>query len=226
MRSDQTLYDVISTLLTGALSAAAIFALVHGLRRSRPGLAIGVPISVAFCIRVLATAAVSLPAVAREVRGSDELGFLDESRQLVEHGITAPASLDVLTSAAQTWTFAFQFRVLGDVPDMTLRMTQVGLAVAGLALLAVAVHDLAGPRPAVLAAWLLALEPAGIFFSSILHKEPPMFLAAGLVAFGGARLWTSGRLTALAPMAVGVVAALATRQYVGVFLAAAAAAIV
>src|SRR3954471_9890594 len=203
MRSDQTLYDVVSTLLTGAMSAAAIFALVRGLRRSRPDLAIGVPISVAFGVRVLATAAVSLTAVAREVRGSDELGFLDEARQLVEQGITAPASLDVLTSAAQTWTFAFQFRVLGDVPDMTLRMTQVGLAVAGLALLAVAVHDLAGPRPAVLAAWLLALEPAGIFFSSILHKEPPMFLAAGLVAFGGARLWTTGKLSSLLPIAAG-----------------------
>src|SRR4051794_3150758 len=186
MRSDQTLYDVVSTLLTGAMSAAAIFALVRGLRRSRPDLAIGVPISVAFGVRVLATAAVSLTAVAREIRGPDELGFLGQARELVVQGITAPASLHVLTSAFQTWTFAFQLRVLGDVPDLALRMTQVGFAVAGLALLAVAVYELAGPRPGVLAAWLLALEPAGIFFSSVLHKEPLMFLAAGLVAFGGA----------------------------------------
>ena len=40
----------------------------------------------------------------------------------------------------------------------------------------------------LLAAWLLAFEPTNVFFSGILHKEPFMLLAEGLVAFGGPSL--------------------------------------
>ena len=65
----------------------------------------------------------------------------------------------------------------------------------GIVLLSAAVYELAGPRPALIAAWILALEPANIFFSSLLHKEPLMYLAEGLVAFGGAVLWKRGNLT-------------------------------
>ena len=88
------------------------------------------------------------------------------------------------------------------------------------------VYELAGPRPARIAAWILALEPANIFFSSLLHKEPLMYLAEGLVVFGGAVLWKRGKLTALIPMIAGCLIAMATRPYVGWFLTAAAAAVV
>ena len=56
-------------------------------------------------------------------------------------------------------------------------------------------YELAGPRPARIAAWLLALEPASIFFSSLLHKEPLMYMAEGLVVYGGAVLWKRGKLS-------------------------------
>ncbi|MFL5869338.1 MAG: hypothetical protein ACJ766_19710 [Thermoleophilaceae bacterium] len=226
MGSDQSIYDVESTLLTAAVSAAVLVLLVRVLGRKRPGLSIGRPMAVAFAARVLTAAAVSLTSIAHQIRGPDELGFLDQASKAAGGSLTSPGSITFLKSALHVWVMSLQDRVLGDIPDLSLRMTQVGLAVAGLTLLSVAVYDLAGPGPARVAAWIVALEPAGVFFSSILHKEPLMFLAAGLVAYGGARLWTSGRLTALVPMAIGVATAYATRQYVGVFLAAAAFAIV
>jgi hypothetical protein len=86
-----------------------------------------------------------------------------------------------------------------------------------------AVYELAGSRPAVITAWVLAFEPANVFFSGILHKEPFMFVAEGLVAYGGARLWKRGDYRALVPMVIGCLLATATRPYVGWFLAAAAA---
>src|SRR2546430_1478766 len=71
-----------------------------------------------------------------------------------------------------------------DSPENALRTVQAAIAVAGLALLAVAVYELAGAHAARIAAWVLAFEPASIFFSTLLHKEPNMMLAEGLVAFG------------------------------------------
>ena len=94
----------------------------------------------------------------------------------------------------------------------------VTFSVVGIVLLAAAVHELAGPKPALIAAWILAIEPANIFFSSLLHKEPIMYLAEGLVVYGGALLWQRGKLVALLPMIFGCLLAVATRPYVGWFL--------
>src|SRR4029079_13817784 len=108
-------------------------------------------------------------------------------------------------------------------PQLMMRVEMIAFAVAGLALVAAAVYELAGERAAYIAAWLLALEPASIFFSGILHKEPFMFLAEGLVAYGGARLWRRGTWTSLIPMIAGGLLATATRPYAGWFLGASAA---
>jgi hypothetical protein len=104
-----------------------------------------------------------------------------------------------------------------------LRAEMITFSVVGIALLSAAVYELAGPRPALIVAWLLALEPTNVFFSSLIHKEPLMYMAEGMVAFGGAVVWKRGKLYALAPTVAGCLIALATRPYVGWFLAAAAA---
>jgi hypothetical protein len=95
---------------------------------------------------------------------------------------------------------------------------------AGLTLLATAVYDLAGARAARIAAWVLALEPTNVFFSGLLHKESLMLLAAGLIAYGGAGLWSRATLTSVIPMLAGGAVGMATRNYAGTFLVAAAAA--
>ena len=77
----------------------------------------------------------------------------------------------------------------------------------------------------MIAAWVLAFEPSNVFFSTLLHKEPNLLLAGGLVAFGGASMWKSARLQYLWPITLGCLVAVATRPYAGWFLIAAGAAI-
>jgi hypothetical protein len=74
--------------------------------------------------------------------------------------------------------------------------------------------------------WLLALEPASIFFSSLLHKEANLMLAIGLIALGGAKIWKRGEPRYLIAIVAGCLIAVATRPYAGWFLIAASAATV
>src|SRR6202007_1731943 len=85
-----------------------------------------------------------------------------------------------------------------------------------------AVHDLAGGRAARLTAWILAFEPASIFFNSALHKEPNMELAAGLVVFGGTMIWRRLDVRGILLCALGGGIAVEQRSYAGWFLVSAA----
>jgi hypothetical protein len=228
--SDTSLYDAECVVFTTLLVAFGLVWLVRGLERRRPDFALGRPIAIAFSLRVLVAAGVSLTSVAGTLRGGDELTFQQLAGDISASSFSSSLWTDALTSGldqggAHEVVFALQYKVLGS-PEFALRVMQAGIAVVGLTLMACAVYDLAGPRAARLAAWILALEPASLFFSTLLHKEALLLLAEGLVAYGGAALWKRGRLTSLAPMAAGCLIALATRPYVGWFLIAACAAIV
>jgi hypothetical protein len=85
-------------------------------------------------------------------------------------------------------------------------------------LILAAVHDLASARAARLAAWLLALEPASIFFNSGLSKEPLMVLASGLVVLGGTKIWKRLDLNGFILCGFGGLIAVETRSYAGWFL--------
>lgn len=222
--TDQSLHATLVTLMTILLLGGAVALLVGFLRRSRPGFAIGPAVGAAFAARVIGAALISLTPFAQQLRGGDELGFLGKARLIAA---TPPGSAEwthALLRELHVFTLATQ-HYLFDSPEMALRVTQVGIAVTGLVLLAAAVYELAGPRASVLAMWLLALEPSSIFFSSLLHKEANMLVAIGLVGFAGARIWKSGRPRYLALIALGCLIAVATRHYAGWFLIAAGAAI-
>jgi hypothetical protein len=191
--------------------------------RTRPGLAIGRAVAAAFLLRIFAAFGLSQTPIAQELRGGDEVTFLTNGQSLADFSITSSESTDALTGKLHEFFISLHFRALGEVPEMMLRFELIALAVVGLTLMAAAVYELAGPKPALIAAWLLALEPTSVFFSGLIHKEPLMFLAEGMVAFGGAVLWKRGDLRALAPMIAGCLIATASRPYVGWFLAAAAA---
>lgn len=113
--------------------------------------------------------------------------------------------------------FALQIK-FADFPDMALRITQVGIALLGVLLIVAAIYDVAGPRAARLGMWVLALEPAGVFFNSILHREPLLVLASGLVVFGGAKVWAKLELRGVLLLGLGCLIAVATRPYAGWFL--------
>jgi hypothetical protein len=113
--------------------------------------------------------------------------------------------------------FALQLK-FGGFSEGALRVTQVGIATLGIVFLVAAVYDLAGQRAARITAWLLAIEPASIFFNSILHKEPLMELASGLMVFGASKVWRRLDLSGLVIMALAGFIAVKTRPYAGWFL--------
>jgi len=224
--TDRPLYDAECVLLMVAISGCLLFYLVRRLERGQEALRFGHAVAVAFALRFLGAAGIALTPFGRSLRGGDELLFLSNAKDLAHGSLFSGNSLDSLTSTLHEWVFGLQVRVLGDPPDLALRVTQCALAVAGMAFMVAAVHRLAGRRAATVAAWLLALEPTNIFFSSILHKEPLALFAEGLVAYGGSRFWIRADNRALLPLALGSAIAVATRPYAGLLLAAASGVVV
>ena len=212
-------------ILATVLGAYVLGLIVRLLGRHRPDWRPVGPLFVGFGLRLAAIAGVSASGLAATLHGGDETGFLANAHQIA----ASPFSSSVWTPGGayhlHEIVMALQIKLAG-VGEGALRVTQVGIAMCGLLLLATAVHDLAGARAGRLALWLVALEPAGIFFSQILHKEPLMVLASGLVALGGVRAWRRIDPTGLALMTGGSAIAILTRPYAGWFLASAAVAIV
>jgi hypothetical protein len=223
--TDQSIHSTLVTLMTIVLLGGALAFLVSRLAGSRPGFAIGRPVAFAFAIRVVAAGLISLTPVAQTLRGGDEFTFLSHATRVVRTPFGSTDWTHVLLTELHVFVLAVQ-RYAFDSPELALRVTQVGIAVVGLVLLAAAVYELVGARASVLAMWLLALEPASIFFSSLLHKEANLMLAIGLVALGGAKVWKRQEIGGLVPIAVGCLIAVATRHYAGWFLIAASAAAV
>lgn len=222
--ADQAIHDVLVFGLTALVAAYALWGLTTRMQRSRPGLAIGAPVFMALFLRVAAAAGMSLTGVAEFLRGPDELTFIAHAGEISSTGFGSEPWIDALTGALHEFVFALQLGAF-ESPDLALRLGQSTIAVVGVLLFAVAVYELAGPRAALIAAWLLAFEPSGIFFSSLLHREPNMILASGLVAYGGAMMWRHASPRWLLPMTMGCLVAVATRPYAGWFLIAASAAI-
>lgn len=64
--------------------------------------------------------------------------------------------------------------------------------------------------------YLLAFFPSIIFWSSVLGKDPLIFLFLGLYAYGGALWLVQGRLTALGIVGVGLLGATLIRPWMGI----------
>ena len=203
-------------IVTGVLLYA-----IRRLGRRRPDFNIGLPVAVGVGLRVLVIVAINATgSLQTQLRGGDEQTFLSDARVLANspwgHGFFPHGHYQL-----QTVVFAIQLK-LGDLSTTSLRITQVGIAMLGLIFLMAAVYDLAGARAARLTAWLLAFEPASLFFNSEIHKEPLMILASGLVVFGGTKIWQRFNLNGVIPVVLGALIAIETRSYAGWFLVAAA----
>jgi hypothetical protein len=205
-----------TVILSTLLSAGVLCFVLHRLRRRRPAFMIGFPLGVAFVIRLLAIAGVSSTGLQSALRGGDETTFLTHARLLADdafgHGYYPHGKYPL-----HVVTFAMEMK-FGHFSEGAMRITQVGIALLGVALILAAVHDLAGGRSARIAAWVFAFEPASIFFNSALHKEPLMVLASGFMVFGGTRVWRRLDLSGLVLMSVGGWIAVVTRPYAGWFL--------
>ena len=223
--SEEQLYELMCQLVALLGGAFLVIFANSRLRHKHRGLAIGNALAAAFFIRTLAAFGLESTSAAYTLRGGDEITFIGHAQSLARWDFLSTATFDAFTHEFHVWVFQLNYRAFVNPPLMMLRIEMIALAVCAVALIAAAVHELAGPRASLVAAWALAFEPANVFFSGILHKEPFMFLAEGLVAYGGARLWKRGDYRALIPMIIGCLLATATRPYVGWFLAAATAVI-
>jgi hypothetical protein len=213
---DSAFLQAETVLVAIGLSALVLAFTLHRLRRRRPDFRIGTPVFVGVGIRLLAIAGVASSGFETSLRGGDETTFLTFARLLANdpfgHGYWPHGHFPL-----HTVVFATQLK-FGGFTEGALRVTQVGIATLGIVFLAAAVHDLAGQRSARIMVWILAFEPASIFFNSALHKEPLMVLAGGLMVFGASKMWRRLDLTGLAFMALAGLIAVKTRPYAGWFL--------
>jgi hypothetical protein len=210
--------DIECVVITTLAVAYALLLLLRRLQRSRPELSVTTPLAVGFTLRLLVIAGVAATGLGHTLRGPDESTWLSAAHQLAalpfSSGQWLPTShqsfLHVIVMAAQ-------MKVLGS-PVGALRITMIGIAMAGMILIVAAVYDMAGPRAALLTAWLLCLEPAGLLFDSNLLKEPPLELASGMFVLGASKAWSRLDLKGIALMGLGGVIALGAREYIGWFM--------
>ena len=215
--SELSLQSALLTLVSGLVVAYALAFVVARMRRVHPELDIALPVAVGFIARLIAVASVDGTGLSSALRGGDETTFLQNAHGLSLLSKTSEPWLEALTTDLHLAVFAVQDRLF-DASPTSMRMVQIGISMAGLILLIAAVHELAGARAARLAAWVLMLEPAGIFFDSALHKEPLMLLASGAVVYGATRIWRKLDYLGILIAAAGGAIAVATRGYAGWFL--------
>jgi hypothetical protein len=214
--SDGTLRRAESLILVVLIVSCVLAYVLARLRRTRPDFNVRRPVFVGVALRLFAIAAINATSVQTQLRGGDEQTFLALARTLAAtpwgRGFRPHGPYQF-----QTDVFAVQIK-LADLSPTALRVTQVFIATLGIVLILAAVHDLAGARASRLAAWVLALEPASIFFNSALHKEPLMVLATGLVVLGGTKIWRRLDLNGFILCGLGGLIAVETRSYAGWFL--------
>ena len=216
--SDSLLYDILCVTTATLIVAFGLGFVARSLGRSRPDFSVTMPLAIGVAIRLLTAFGVAASGFGQTLRGGDEITFLLRARLIAHQSFDHEAWLPIDSShRLHEIIFALQIK-LGDFPDAALRVTQIGIAMLGILLIVAAIHDLAGPRAGRLGMWVLALEPAAIFFNSILHREPLLVLASGLVVFGGAKIWAKLELRGVLVLGLGCAIALGTRPYAAWFL--------
>jgi hypothetical protein len=213
--SDTTVQDAEALILALVVVAYVLRFAVKRLGRSRPDFAIGRQIFVAGGLRFFAVLAVSAAGWQAQLRGGDENTFLFIARAID----TKPFGTSWLPHGPfQLHDVLFALLLKLDFTTLALRVIQIGISLLGIILILGAVYDLAGPRAARIAAWLLAIEPGSVFFNAGIDKEPLMVLAAGLVVFGGTRIWRHLDIPGVLICGLGGLIAVETRSYAGWFL--------
>jgi hypothetical protein len=219
MRTDEALYEVESALLAVLAGLFLLIKLVDRLTR-RPGReGLLVPVLAAFGIRVAATLGVAaLGSLGSRLRGPDDLAFLDAAQSIADEPLGSLGWGATSEGALFPSLLAIQIRLLGDPGATSLRLVQCLVATIGIAFIGAAVADLGGSRAGVVAAWILAVEPSNVFFSTILQKESFVILGEGLVLFGVVAGIAKRTVVCVWITALGLLVVLVVRPYAAAFL--------
>lgn len=212
-----TLYNIECVVLMVLVVGFGLAFAIRGLGRTRPEFRVGLPLGIGLGLRLVAIAGVSVSGAGLSLRGGDEITFLNDARIIAASELGGELWFPAQFHRLHEIVFALQFK-FGDFPEGALRVTQVGFAMLGILLIVAAIYDLAGPRAARVGAWVFALEPASILYNGILHREPMLVLASGLVIFGGAKIWTKLELRGVLLMALGCAIAAGIRPYAAWFM--------
>lgn len=217
--SDLSLYHIGCSILVAVLALSGLTFLAGRLERRRPGLRLQRAMLTAFLLRTALAAALEVASsTGRRLRGPDDAGFIHRAHSLGAGPVPSISWASHLVGDLSTALLAVQVKVLSDPGDLSLRITEIAFAVAGLLFLAAAVYDLAGPRASHFAVWLGAIEPSSVFFSSMIDKESLALLGEGLLALGGARAWRKIDSGAIGLICAGCAVVYAVRFYAGEFL--------
>lgn len=215
--SDATLYNILCVVLMVLVVSFGLAYAIRRLGRTRPGFEIGRAVAVGFVLRLVTVVGVSISGAGLMLRGGDENTFLADARMIAASSFGSELWFPAQFHRLHEIVFALQMK-FGDFPDAALRVTQIGMALLGIILILAAIYDLAGPRAACIGAWVFALEPASNLYNGILHREPMLVLASGLVILGGTKIWMKLELRGVAMVALGCLIAVAIRPYAGWFM--------
>jgi hypothetical protein len=234
MPSEPKLYTALGVVFTILLGALLVWAIARLLMRSRRDFALALPLIVGFGLRVASAGAIGLTSLGPSLRGGDEPFFIQDAHLIAKtsflstpwlHALTGTGHIMVnglpvsLADSLHVFLMSAQVKLFSADP-YAMRVTMAAIATIGLGLIATAAYELGGRRAGLWTAWILVLDPANMFFSTTLHKEPALYLAEGMVVLGGALMWKRPRLSAVALMVFGCLVATSARHYVGWFLAA------
>ena len=217
-----TLSEAIWTAIALLLMVAVLDRLLRVVRARRPRLSLTAPIVAAAGLRVaVATLIAAIPGLSG-TRPVDDPASYHYALRLIHDSETYGALPGALVDHVHIWLLTLQSAVIGhDAGAFPLRITQITIAVCAIAIVAVAVNDLAGSTAGAVAAWLLALEPGSVFLSGFLLKEPLVALGEALVILGCVRMYLRRSPAPLGLMAAGVLLAAVIRPYLGFGLGAA-----
>lgn len=216
---DRLLYDVLTSAVALLGLAWLVVWLTRSTARRRPGLRLGPALAIAAAARLATAALFAAVASLRSLRGPDEVTWLQLADRLTHDASALGDMPRALVGNLQIAYMAVWQLLFDATSDYPLRVAHIALTVAAIAVISVAVADLAGVRAGIVCGWILALEPSNVFFSGVLHKEAPMLLGEALVILGSVRMYQRRDFGALALMILGLAIAAMTRPYAAAALA-------
>jgi len=210
-------FDVVSAVAAAAGVLLALQVLHARLARSRPGFDVSVPLLFGVGARALTIFALTVsPELGSRIRGTDEAAFLHEANVLEDLPLSDPRWRNVLWGDLTVLPLVGFRLASGEVPTVAARFIQAGFALAGILLIAAAAYELGGPGASRLFTWIAALEPAGVFFSTLLHDEALVVLGEALLILSLVAFARRRHVQCAALLIAGAAILVATRPYLGI----------
>jgi hypothetical protein len=209
-------FDVISALAALGIALLVVSALNRWFARSRPHFDVSGPLLVGLGVRALSIALLTAaPDVGNRIRGTDEAAFVQQAGALLDLPLDDVRWRHLFWGDLSVLPLLSLRLVSGEVPIVAARFIQSSIALVGILLIAVAAYELGGTTASKVFAWIAALEPAGVFFSTLLHDEAIVLLGEGLIILGLVTWWRRSKLRGTAFLTAGAAILVGARPYLG-----------